>query len=176
MGNKIGYFINKVNGAATRNLEEVLGEFEKIAPNSKVGLEIKSPSGAIENVSFTAGTLRNLELDAIAGYVLTQILGVTLNTSYGLLAFDYNEGGNQYTKKEEDKKFYKNQRGDGANGKTYFILCGGIYNENNPNLWKVLTLTQPGTIKLSSLSGVFDYYLSDAKNPSAQAQLYRQYL
>jgi hypothetical protein len=37
MGNKIGYFINKVNGAATRNLEEVLGEFEKIAVYQKRG-------------------------------------------------------------------------------------------------------------------------------------------
>lgn len=176
MGSKIGYFITKVNGVVTRNVEEVLGEFEKIAPNGKVNLEIKSPSGSLENVSFTAGVLRNIELDAIAGYVLTQIPGVTLNTSYGQVAFDYNEGGNQYTQKE-DKKFYQNKRGDGAYGKTYFVLCGGIYNESNPNMWKVLTLTQLGAaIKLSSLSGVFDYYLTDANNPSAQATLYRQYL
>ena len=57
------------------------------------------------------------------------------------------------------------------------MLCGGIYKENSPNMWKILTLNQLGAaIKLSSLSGVFDYYISDAANPSAQATLYRQYL
>jgi len=176
MAGKVGYFITKVNGVSTRNVEEVLGEFEKINANGKVSLEIKSPSGSIENVSFTAGSLRNIELEAIATHVLTQIPGVTINTTYGQVAFNYNEGGNQYQKKE-DGKFKQNSRGDGTYGKTYYVLCGGIYNENNPNMWKIVTMTQLGAaIKLSGLSGVFDYYLTDVSNPSAQAQLFRQYL
>lgn len=173
LSSKIGYFVTKVNGVETRNVEEVLGEFEKVLPNAKVNIEIKSPSGSLENVSFTAGELRKTELETIASYVLTQIPGVTLNTSYGQVAFDYNEGGNYYTKR--DKKFVNERRGEG--GKTYFVLCGGIYKENSPNMWKILTLNHLGAaIKLSSLSGVFDYYISDAANPSAQATLYRQYL
>jgi S1-C subfamily serine protease len=176
LSSKVGYFITKVNGVITRNVEEVLGEFEKVAPNGKVDLELKSPSGSLENASFTAGTLTKTELETIASYVLTQIPGVTLNTSYGQVAIDYNEGGNQYTKKQEEKKFYKNQRGD-SYGRTYYILCGGIYNESNPNMWKILTLSQLGAaIKLSGLSGVFDYYLTDAKNSSSEPTLYRQYL
>ncbi len=175
LSGKVGYFITKVNGVSTRNVEEVLGEFEKIAQNSKVNLELKSPSGSLENVSFTAGSLTKTELEAIASYVLTQIPGVTLNTSYGQVAFNYNEGGNQYTKKDDGK--FKQERGEGTKGKTYYVLCGGIYNESNPNMWKIVTLTQLGAaIKLSSLSGVFDYYLTDATNPEAQATLYRQYL
>lgn len=174
MGNKIGYFITKVNGIDVRNVEEVLGEFEKIAPNGKVNLVVKSPQGTNENVSFTAGELKKNELESIAGYVLTQIPGVTLNTSYGQVAFDYNDGTNQYQYNKEKK--FTNKRGE-AMAKTYYVLCGGIYKENSPNMWKVLTLSSLGAaIRLSSLSGVFDYYIVDAANPDAQAQLYRQYL
>lgn len=173
MSGKIGYFVTKVNGVEVRNVEEVLGEFEKIAPNGKVNLVIKSPSGTAENVSFTAGDLKKFELETIATYVLTQIPGVTLNTSYGQVAFDYTDGSSQYQQKE--KKFL-NQRGD-YKGKSYFVVCGGIYKESSPNMWKILTLSQLGAaIKLSSLSGVFDYYITDVANPSAEATLYRQYL
>lgn len=173
LSGKIGYAISKVNGVDVRNVEEVLGEFEKIAPNGKVSLTIISPSGTTENVSFTAGELKKFELEKISAYVLTQIPGVSLNNSYGQVAFDYNEGGNYYQQKE--RKF-TNQRGE-ARGRTYFVLCGGIYKEQNPNMWKILTLSQLGAaIRLSSLSGVFDYYIVDANNTGAQAELYRQYL
>ncbi len=174
LGSKIGYFIMKVNGVVTRNVEEVLGEFEKITLNGKLSMEIKSPAGAVETVSFTAGTLRNIELEAIAGYVLTQIPGVTLNTSYGQVAFNYTDANNQYSQK--DGKYKQNQRGEYGD-KTYFVLCGGIYNENNPNMWKIITLTELGAaIKLSSMSGVFDYYITDASKPTSEPTLYRQYL
>jgi len=104
---------------------------------------------------------------------LTQIPGVSLNTSYGQVAFDYTEGGNQYQQKE--RKF-TNERGE-ARGKTYYVLCGGIYKEDSPNMWKILTLSQLGAaIRMSSLSGVFDYYIVDAANPNGKAELYRQYL
>ncbi|NUM31517.1 MAG: serine protease [Bacteroidetes bacterium] len=175
LSSKIGYYVLKVNGVEVRNVEEVLGEFEKISPNSKVTLVIKSSSGTTETVSFTSSELRKRELETIAEYVITQIPGVTLNNSYGQVAFDYNDGSNQYQYSQGDKKF-KNQRGE-TSGKTYFVLCGGIYNESNPNMWKVLTLSELGAaMRYSGLSGVFDYYITDAKNSSAQAQLYRQYL
>lgn len=173
LASKIGYSITKVNGIEVRNVEEVLGEFEKIAPNAKVNLTIVSPSGTTETVNFTAGELKKFELEKISAYVLTQIPGVSLNTSYGQVAFDYSEGGNQYQKK--DRKF-TNERGD-ARGRTYYVLCGGIYKEGSPNMWKILTLSQLGAaIRMSSLSGVFDYYIVDASNPSGQPELYRQYL
>ncbi|MCB9251215.1 MAG: trypsin-like peptidase domain-containing protein [Flavobacteriales bacterium] len=170
---KVGYSIRKVGGIEVRNVEEVLGEFEKIAPEATVSLEIVSPNGVSETVSFKTATLNKFELENIASYVLTQIPGVTLNTSYGQVAFDYTDQSNYQVQKE--KKF-TNERGD-SRGRTYYVICGGIYNESNPNMWKIITLKDLGAaIKMSSLSGVFDYYIIDAADTKGKASLYRQYL
>ncbi len=69
-----GYSLLKINGISVRNVEEALGEFEKVQPGSTVILELGENKERTK-VSFTAGELSQRQHGELASYFLRSFAG-----------------------------------------------------------------------------------------------------
>ncbi len=145
-----GYYIIDVNGITTRNVEEVLGEFEKVKPGEAVKIKLQNRGSLkTEIISVKARELNS----KIMGQFAKEILSFNNVTKYisdenGLIVQLKNYTGN------------------------IRVLAAGISNENYKQLWKVKNLSELGAaIRFSGAYGMIDLltietngYLDEAKN------------
>ena len=95
----IGSAIIKVNGVEVRNVEEILGEMEKIRPGSAVSLTFYS-DGTESKVSISSKLLTSAELESIGRFVLDQNADVEVNYNDIMLALTPVNTENFYTFKK----------------------------------------------------------------------------
>jgi hypothetical protein len=72
-----GYSLLKVNGVSVRNVEEALGEFERVRPGSTVTLELEENKERSQ-VSFTAGELTQRQHGELAAFFLRSFAGLDI--------------------------------------------------------------------------------------------------
>lgn len=197
---KLGAMILSVNGVEVRNVQEVLGEFEKTSPGSILKMKI-SLNGATEEVSIQTTELTTKNLEDLAKFVVKEHHGGLLTTDGEAVILkierDIEDGqpdppGERERRKEEDpdrKKREENLRYRGAmreadldEGTEFKIVAGGIENTNFSSIWRVAKMSDLGAaFRLSGLAGVFNIYLSDANgdptavqiNPSGSEQIFQ---
>jgi hypothetical protein len=167
-----GSQITKVNGIEVRNVEEILGEMEKVRPGSPVSLTLIL-NGLEKNVTVSSKLLTSTELESIAKFVLNQNKNVEVNfydvlpsltpvSTSGLYQYD---GTNLY---EADESYLN---------KKYYVVAAGICGEVLQNMWIIQDLKDFGAaMKLSGLRGVIDIYAIEPESTGEDLKMFRQYL
>jgi len=191
--NHIGASILTVNGVVVRNVEEVLGEFEKVKPNAQVELQLMN-QGKKETVKFQSTELRIKNLEDIAKYVVKEYSKGTLTSDGEAVIFKYK----QEEKKEEERKEVvdemeqreRNLRYRGVVKEREYgeapeekVIAGGVETSSSSSIWRVDKMSDLGAIfRLSGMAGVFNLYVADEYggdpeaiqiNPSGSDQIYQ---
>jgi len=182
LADKIGYYITAVNDNETRNLEEVLGELEKVKPGEKVklGLELDYETTTI---TFKTAELTPDNLELLAKHVMDQNTDVTMDYTHPQVSFTMGNNDMYYYQEENSegpgqtqKKYQQNHR-SGYDPDKYFILAAGIYSDANADMWLTEDYQSLGAaLRLSGLSGSIDYYVLPAGGTEDDIELARQYL
>lgn len=163
-------FIFAVNDVETRNIDEVLGEFEKVKPGDQVHLQI-SKNGELSIIKLKSIELKEDQLVAIAKYFIELDPNITANFNRRNVVIKLGRG-NYYNKYN-----YKNNRyGRSAIGSAnYIILAGGIYNKHGSNIWQISDYKDLGAVlKLCGLYGVFDFFVTPERSNEDKIEIYRK--
>ncbi len=198
LAGKKGALILAVNGVAVRNVEEVLGEFEKVQAGSTLKLKI-SLNGLKQEISIKTGELSTRNLEDLAKHVVKENLGGLLTTD-GEAVIIKGEEKQQQQRQEENKdnpderrRREQNLRYRGAMKETqvnereeYKVVAGGIETQSFSSIWRVNKMSDLGAaFRLSGLAGVFNVYVADPYggdpkavqiNPSGSEQIYQKTL
>lgn len=189
----IGASILKVNGVAVRNVQEVLGEFERVKPNSEVSLEVVK-QGKKETIRFKSGELSVKNLEDIAKFVVAEHSKGTLTTDGEAVIFKYKQveeeeetpkkKGNEIEQRERNLRYRgvmeEREQGEAPEEK---IIAGGIETSSSSSIWRVDKMSDLGAIfRLSGMAGVFNLYVADEYggdpeaipiNPSGSSQIFQ---
>jgi len=168
----IGSAIIKVNGVEVRNVEEILGEMEKIRPGSAVSLTFYS-DGTESKVSISSKLLTSAELESIGRFVLDQNADVEVNYNDIMLALTPVNTENFYTFDGYD--FYETE--EDMLDKKYYVVAAGVSGDDLQNMWIIQDLKDFGAaMKLSGLGGMIDIYAFEPDSDGEEIQMLRQYL
>ncbi|MCO6495427.1 MAG: serine protease [Bacteroidetes bacterium] len=151
----IGWTIAGVNGVEVRNLEETLGEFEKIKPGEIVKLRMYN-KGAYLDASVKSTELTTVHLEKLASMVLQKIpnFRVDLNSPQVKVYF-------------EDKT----RLGNSAVG--YYLTSGG---SSSKDLWRITTLADLGTLlRIYGMRGGVEYVFVSENDYNNTPKTYNQY-
>ncbi len=174
LSDKIDDYITSINGTEVRNLEEALGELEKVKPGEKVGLTLND--GYTESTIYASTSeLTNNKLQVLAQYVLDKNQDITVDYNHPQVSFTM--GNNDMYHYEQQQKRYRQNHRSGYSPQKYFILAAGIHVEGNPNMWVVEDFENLGAaLRLSGIAGSIDYYVLPAGGSEDDVQVARQYL
>lgn len=164
-----GYIINKVNGVEVRNVEEALGEMEKIRSGTQVTLELEENKERTK-VSFTAAELTQRQHGELAAYFLRSFAGLDLAKGNDEIVTTPSascaDNGNSVpcrtrgVFKELDPKTDKYDDLEGSH-EDYHIRSAGFVRslkENRFKLWKVRNPANIGLIiRLTALNGYVSF-------------------
>jgi S1-C subfamily serine protease len=168
LSSKVGYAITKVNDVETRSIQEVLGEFENVKPNTKVTLTIMK-GATTENVSFNAGELDPSKSSEFAKNMIEK------NPSYKVTSSGSNV---TITFKEEYSSSYENSYKSKWQQSNEFRVIGvGMVGRSQSEVWRVTSLADLGIgIRFFGLTGFYDLITVDANNTDEQPKSTRIYL
>lgn len=164
----LGHQILSINGEATRNLEEALGELEKSRPGQRIDF-ILSKNGIKKEVSLTASSLNEGRSLSIGNMFLKRAGATyTVGQDHVNLAF-------QNEKSQASAKKSLSGLGDAsappvtAGTAQWQILGIGLMEEGNESLWRVNNAADIGTAaRLTGMLGVVDIVMfrsgSDPEN------------
>jgi S1-C subfamily serine protease len=163
---KIGATLLKVNDVSVKTIEESLGEFEKIKPNSELKLTFKY-EGKIEDIVFKASTLEKQTLEEIAKHVLNKALA-------DRISWDFSKVNLTFTTKGRETYGYKNTGFSKDNaptiGNTYRVIAAGIVqNQRSKNLWKTAEIRDMGAVlKICGTNGYLDMVVLGTSGAEAE--------
>lgn len=171
---KIGDYISAINGKEINNLEEALGELEKVKPGQKVSFTF-TDSYRTSTASVTSSELSKNKLMDLARYVLDK--NPDINVDYNHPQVSFTMGNNDMYHYEQQQKKYRQNHRSGYSPQKYFILAAGVHVEGNPNMWVVEDYENLGAaLRLSGMAGSIDYYVLPAGGSEDDVQVARQYL
>lgn len=184
LSNKVGHAITKVNDTEVRNMEEVLGEFEKIKPNSRVTISVVK-DGKTDNVSFTATELKPEMMNDLATKMIEQDGNYKLvpgSNGEVMISFkptytNTNNNGNRYDQNRRPDRSERDGSGSSSNTTQQVKVMGvGYVDQNGSDVWRVNSLTDLGAgIRFYGLAGVYDLVVKDPLG-SGQPQSARVYI
>ncbi len=169
-----GFHMKTINGTEVRNVEEALGELEKITPGATVNMVLLGDGSEVE-VSVNTTELKTQQLENIAKFVLDQNTEIVVDYNHPQVTFTMRES-NFYTH-DENNEIQRYEMSRGGNNAAFFILAAGIKTENTQDMWLVEDLKDMGAaLRLTGLSGVVDFYTYQGGNSPDDIELLRQYL
>lgn len=146
-----GSEVKKINGISIRNIEEVLGEMEKVRPGEVVTFEL-GQEGKTEIVKVKTSELTKDKLSEIASYVFYQHGGLKLSQGKDRV----------YMKLSEENKNPLLGESDAATDAGDMIVAAGASEEY---LWLIRSMADLGVaVRLSTLNGFVGYFLSTDKS------------
>lgn len=159
--NKLKGFVNwnitHINDRIVENVEEVLGEFEKVKPNEVVSLKLKKDQIS-QTVNIQADLLEHHRLEQIAEFVISQNKNISLDASTAQLKL------NLPTVTESKKLYWKDTPENNNERASYFVLAGGISSQYQQDIWRITTLGDLGALlKIYGLRGGIEYYVSSSQ-------------
>ncbi|MCF8233301.1 MAG: S1C family serine protease [Bacteroidales bacterium] len=174
LSDKTGAFVTAVDGNEVNNLEEALGELEKVKPGRDVSLTLKE-GYSTSTLTIPSRELTNDELMSLARYVLDK--NPDINVDYNHPQVSFTMGNSDMYYYENEKKQYRQNKRSGNATQQYFILAAGLHVEGDPNMWIVEDFTNLGAaLRLSGMTGAIDYYVFPAGGTEDDLQVARQYL
>ncbi|MBN1186404.1 MAG: trypsin-like peptidase domain-containing protein [Bacteroidales bacterium] len=170
---KIGYVLTEINGIEVRNVEEALGEFEKIKPGQTANLTC-SKDGAIKKVSVKTITLKEEQLEMIAKHVLDNNKDIEPDYNSQYVTFSTQSKEKFYG--PSDGKMMKMKPME-KTSERFVVLACGVAGEEYQNMWRVDDLKSFGAaVKLSGPLGVIDFYGMPTGGSEDDVELFRQYI
>ncbi|GLI36877.1 trypsin-like peptidase domain-containing protein [Geobacter hydrogenophilus] len=160
-----GYALAKINGVTIRNVEEALGEFEKVRPGDRVTLELEENKERSQ-VSFVAGELSQRQHGELASYFLRSFASLDLKRGTDSVIIepsptcgDSNNPvscGNRAVFAELDRKSDDYEELEGCH-EDYRITAAGVViglKDDRYKVWRVRNLANLGLIiRLAALNG-----------------------
>lgn len=166
----IGAQIIEVNGMITRNIDEVLGEFEKSVPGNELTITL-SKNGSQDKIQVKTGALETEQLESIGKFIIERDQNINANMNQPGVVLTPNRN-NQYHK-YEDQGYNQSSMGT----ENYFVVAGGVYDENGSDIWQIEGYNDLGAVlKLCGLYGVFDFFVIPEGGTEADLDIYRQHL
>ncbi|HNZ43779.1 MAG TPA: trypsin-like peptidase domain-containing protein [Bacteroidales bacterium] len=164
LADKLGARLLEVNGAVVRNIQEVLGEFEKAKPGETVSLLIFHDN-AEEKVEIKTQELNARHHEQIARYVMEKEDRVSI-------VFDDNKVllniGKEYANKKVQSKKISTQED------SYQVLTVGLSEEDYDVLWRLNSLSDLGAaLRFTGPYGFYDMVVVDQKKPRAKPEKIR---
>ncbi len=164
-----GYIINKINGIVVRNVEEALGELERLRPGAQVALELEENKERTQ-VSFATGELTQRQHGELATYFLRSFAGLDITRGTDEIVItpstSCSDKGNSVpcrtrgTFNELDSKTDKYDELEGCH-EDFHIRQGGVVRavkEDKYILWKVRNPANIGLIiRLTALNGIVSF-------------------
>ena len=174
-----GAKIISVNSVLVRNLEETMGEFEKIGPGNSVVFKVNL-NGNEESITIKSRLFAGADQEQIAGDFIrhTKIFELDNDHPQVVLTQKATEGYYERDGTSQLKKMNELKYPSGSIKNKFIVLAAGIYNEGNSSLWKTENLRDFGSaIRINSLSGVIDLCLLPYTSQDINdVQLARYYL
>ncbi len=149
-----GKQVTHINKIEIRNLEEALGEFEKVKPGSDVELTILDGAQKV-NISLKAESLEKKHLEQLADEVLSRNKNVSIdrNSAQLKLTLPYQSPNPrfQWTSQDSDSKK--------EGGASFFVLAGGAADYD---VWRITSLADAGALlRVYGLRGGIEFLLSE---------------
>ncbi|MFN8285743.1 MAG: trypsin-like peptidase domain-containing protein [Chitinophagales bacterium] len=182
LADKIGATIFKVNGVEVRNVEEVLGEFENIKPNTTVSL-VLIKNGVNETVSIKATELQASMMGDLAKAMIQSDPSYQLTASDGGVYISFKKAMPTYNyNNREDRRYNRQENLRTDNGRSdtkmeYKVIGVGEINQQSEEVWRVGNTADLGTgIRFYGLAGFYDLVYTDKYDTQSQPQSTRVYL
>jgi len=177
----VGYVITHINKESVRNLEEVLGEFEKMAPNTTFEITlVKGPE--VKKVTISSAELFGEQLENIATYVLDQVSKIQLIQKTPQVVVQlakenfYSYQNNKFSGGPINKS-PQSQGGNTSYGEKYNVLAAGVVADDWQSMWKSDDLKNLGAaFRLCGIAGVIDFYLLKPYDNMDNIEVMRHYL
>lgn len=174
-----GAEILSVNTILTRNIEEIMGEFEKIIPGASITLKVKF-NGKEESFSIKSRLFSGTDHEKIASDFIRNTGAFDLDTDHSQVVLTQKASDGLYLRDQmsELKKMKDIKPIGSPSNRKFVVLAAGIYNQGNSSLWKTEELRDFGSaIRINSLTGVIDLCLIPLStlNPD-DIQIARYYL
>jgi S1-C subfamily serine protease len=162
LSGKIGWSLVEVNGVDIRNLEEALGEFEKLKPGESAVLTLMKDNNR-EKVQVRTQELNAQRHEQLARYMFETNDRIHLGMTHDVVSVTFSEP------KESEKEETSDVSSD-----SYYILTLGIYDTNFQTLWRVNNLSDLGVaLRFSGQYGFYDVFLLNTKTPELKPQPFR---
>jgi S1-C subfamily serine protease len=147
-----------VNSASVRNLQEAMGEFEKVTPGASITLKLRmngnEVSVPIKSRLFTSQDHEQIAIDFISN---TEVFDIDRDHPQVVLVQRSTKGYYLRDGNKELKKMNQLKSTNDLDENKSIVLAAGIFSEDDNNLWKTETLRDFGSaIRINSLSGVID--------------------
>jgi len=148
LNDKIGYVLYSVNSVEIRDMQEALGEFEKIKPGETITLGLKDDNEQIE-VSFITQELTPERNEQLAKHIVESDKRLVLSEKDNGVKIDISYLLDDDSVSEADIE-------------KYALLSVGILTETVTSLWRVNTIADVGAaIRLSGLNGFYHLIIVD---------------
>jgi S1-C subfamily serine protease len=165
---KIGYTVYKINGNEVKNMEEVLGQFESVKPNSSVTFTV-GKDGRTETVTVYAKESDPAQMEGLAKSIIESEPNYKVTTSNGEVFITYKQTSPYY---REQRNTY--DRWQPTN--EYKVIGVGAVTDNGTDVWRVESLSDLGVgIRFYGLAGFYDLVTTDKFNSQAKPQSTRLY-
>lgn len=173
---RLGWRLTAVAGEPVRNLQEVMGAFERATPGAELPLTLEGPAGQKATVTLKATLLTPERLADLARHALGRhVQGRLDQTPRGVMLTVGDDGGGRAgTPAESEKPTHKVDHyryRDKQHGYGYqeqgahqgvIVAAGVVASRESASLWRVATLADLGiALRLAAPSGVFDLVPAD---------------
>lgn len=179
LANYVGYTILSINGEKVRNIEEVLGQFEKTNPTDEVVFEL-SKMGTTTTVKVKTATSNATTNAAIAENALQQWGCKTAVDNDGIrLTFSDRNKYSSFQKKATEVVNVigstNHLTSDVLFGDEWLVVASGIVSRNNSMVWKIKDNADLGTaLRLCATTGIVDFVLFRKGSSSRNQENYLQ--
>ena len=164
----LGYSVTAVNNEQTRNLEEILGEFEKCKPGESIKLSLKNKN-EVKVVQVNSSSLTASGSEAI-GQLFMKLAEAKYTVSQQKVFVSFPPEMKTLGTKHYITNLKNKQVDTGLGNFEWEVLGIGLISGNSESLWRVNTLADAGTAaRLTGMSGVIDLVLfKKGTNPNKE--------
>jgi len=153
----VDWEIRQINGLDVFNVEEVLGELEKMRPGKDVTMRLHK-NGKLETVSLKTSALGKLELEHLAEHVITQHLNISVDKNSPIVKITIPAESplnkNYYWSLESSPKSKQEAQ-------FYYIIGGGKNSSLQNDIWRITTLADLGALlRIYGLYGGIEYFVT----------------
>ena len=161
-----GCIVMGVNGTTIGNIEDILGEIEKMSPGQDITLTINK-TGEIQDITIYPGEMGSPQLTSVCRYFFEMENGATLSTGPGQEVIFTAGSGNP----ANNNTGYSTKKSSGLfniSNQEKIIVSAGLNSDKEPMMWRIRSLTDLGAVlRLCGPYGFISLKLLDRNSAEA---------